>query len=194
MPRLSDVTAESLLQDFLSLVEPDGYRAELIGGEIVLSSPPDGNHQVIVGEIIQQVIRNSVEEMDFSGYKGLIVPDRGIPDAGRVIPDGTFLPARANLVRGAPPWMAAAGVAMVVEVTESQPWLDRETKRRSYAQAGIPLYLLIDRELDQVTLFSRPGVDTYGSLVSQSFGGSVWLPEPFAFTLRTGGFPGHRRS
>jgi Uma2 family endonuclease len=186
MPHVADVTANSLLRDFLAFEEPECYRAELIDGEIVLTPPPDGSHQVIIGEIIKQVI-SKAPKMVFSGHKGLIVSDRGAAGAGRVIPDITILPSR--ILCGAPPWMEPAGVTMVVEVTLSQPARDRDTKRVAYASAGIPLYLLVDREFGLITLFSDPvGGDYAVSLIVPS-GTGLQLPAPFSFTLETASFP-----
>jgi hypothetical protein len=51
--------------------------------EIVLTPPSDGNHQVIVGGIISQVILKSAAEIAFSCYRGLIVPDTRVTGAGR---------------------------------------------------------------------------------------------------------------
>jgi hypothetical protein len=124
--------------------------------------------------------------MHFSGQKGLIVPAVG--GEGRVIPDMTFVPAKLGLFRGAPPWMPASGVAMVVEVTSSSPDHDRNAKRRAYAAARIPLYLLIDRQRREVTLFGDPARDEYTSSSAVQIGGRIKLPDPFAFTLETEGF------
>jgi len=38
-------TPDTLLRDFLSLDIPEGYRAQLIDGEIVVTPPPGGNRE-----------------------------------------------------------------------------------------------------------------------------------------------------
>jgi Uma2 family endonuclease len=184
----SHVPTSYLLEDFLSLDTPEGYRAELISGEIVVTPPPDGNHEDIIGHIIKQVLRNSTLEMDFSGHKGLIIPARGVHPANHVIPDATFASAELRLFRGAAPWMSATRVAMVAEVTSQRAGLDRNEKRRGYAAAGIPLYLLADRQHQRLTLFSDPQKDDYARTLAATFGESLELPKPFAFTLETAPF------
>lgn len=183
-----DAQLDVLLQDFLSLVPPEGYRAEFIDGEIVMTPPPNGDHEDIVGQIVKQVFRKSVVEMDFAGHKGLVVPGGGAVDGARVIPDATFAPTGARLFRGAEPWMKTAGVAMVVEVTSSRPERDRDAKRHAYAGAGIPLFLLVDTQNRKVTLFKDPAGDDYPSLTTVAFGTSLELPAPFSFALETEGF------
>ena len=54
--------------------------------------------------------------------------------------------------------------------------------------AGIPLYLLIDRQRREVTLFGEPVRDGYTSSSAVRIGGRIKLPDPFSFTLETEGF------
>jgi Uma2 family endonuclease len=187
MTRDSDAPANFLLRDFLALETPEGYRAELIDGEIVVTPPPDGTHEDIIWLIAKQVARKSSVDMDFSGNKGLVLPARAAARA-YVIPDATFAPAELRLFSGAPSWMEPDGVAMVAEVTSSRPETDRDAKRRAYATSGIPLYLLADRQLGRITLFSDPRGDDYAGTASVPFGSSLDLPKPFAFTLDTSDF------
>ncbi|MEV8065313.1 Uma2 family endonuclease [Streptomyces sp. NPDC085995] len=180
--------AEVLLEGFLALDTPEGFRAELIEGDIVVTPPPDGDHEDYIGLIVSQVVRRSRTDMQFSGNKGLKLRSGGHCPKNHVIPDGTFAPAERRLYRGADPWMPCTGVAMVLEVTSTKPEADRETKRRCYARGGIPLYLLVDRETAMVTLFSEPEKDDYLRSLKRSFGDALPLPEPFAFDLDSAEF------
>lgn len=179
---------EVLLEGFLALDTPEGFRAELIEGEIVVTPPPDGDHEDYIELIVSQVYRKSKTDMQFSGNKGLKLNSGGACPKSHAIPDGTFAPRKLRLFRGADPWMPCDGVALVVEVTSAKPQADREAKRRCYARGGIPLYLLVDREATSVTLFSDPVKDDYRELITLPFGKPLTLPEPFAFDLETSAF------
>lgn len=190
MARDPDDSTGFLLEDFLAADAhtPDGYRAQFIDGQMIVAAPQEGNHESVVGAIAEQVALKSAERMQWAGHKGLIVPSFGEGDDGRAIPDLTCAPRSLELFRGAPPWMEVAGVALVVEVTSTRPEVDREAKRRAYAAAGIPLYLLADREVQRVTLFTHPAAGDYQRTAMTPFGGELELPEPFAFTLDTTDF------
>ncbi|MEU8560751.1 Uma2 family endonuclease [Streptomyces cyaneofuscatus] len=180
--------AEVLLEGFLALDTPEGFRAELIEGEIVVTPPPDGDHEDYINVVLKQVLRKSRTDMDFSGNKGLKLPSGGGCPKNHAIPDGTFTATGRRLFRGADPWMPCEGVALVVEVTSTKPQADREAKRRCYARGGIPLYLLIDRDESSVTLFSDPEDADYRQHLTIPYGKPLPLPEPFAFDLETGDF------
>jgi Uma2 family endonuclease len=179
---------EVLLEGFLSLDTPEGFRAELIEGEIAVTPPPDGDHEDYIELIVSQVYRRARTDMQFSGNKGLELPSGGSCPRNHLIPDGTFAPRELRLFRGAESWMPCEGVALVVEVTSTKPIQDREAKRRCYAQGGIPLYLLIDREKSSVTLHSDPENGDYRQSCTMPFGKPVALTEPFAFDLETSDF------
>ncbi|WP_406142588.1 Uma2 family endonuclease [Streptomyces sp. NBC_01089] len=188
MPHDPLTQAEVLLEGFLALETPEGFRAELIEGEIVVTPPPDGDHEDYIGLIVDQIARCSRLAMQFAGNKGLKLRSGGGCPKNHAIPDGTFAPMDQRLFRGAEPWMPCDGVALVVEVTSSKPQADREAKRRCYARGTIPLYLLVDREESSVTLFSDPEGADYRQRCTIPFGKPLALPDPFAFELETGDF------
>lgn len=177
-----------LLESFLDLQTPEGFRAELIEGEIVVTPPPDGDHEDYIGRVVEQVILRSATRMRFAGNKGLLLSSGGRCPRDHVIPDATFAPSDLQLFRGAPPWMPPGGVAMVLEVTSVRPERDRTAKRHCYARAGIPLYLLVDRDLSRTSLFSAPEDDEYTEVHLAPFGKAIDLPAPLSFALETDDF------
>ncbi|MFD5268582.1 Uma2 family endonuclease [Streptomyces sp. NPDC058335] len=179
---------EVLLEGFLALDTPEGFRAELVEGEIVVTPPPDGDHEKYISRIVRQVIKRSGTDMDVSGNKGLKLRSGGACPKNHVVPDATFAALDLDLFGNAGPWMPCDGVAMVLEVTSTKPTADREAKRRCYARGGIPRYLLVDRDTSQVTLFSDPMHDDYREHTTLPFGKPLTLPEPFAFDLETADF------
>ncbi|WP_411129429.1 Uma2 family endonuclease [Streptomyces sp. x-19] len=179
---------ETLLDFFLGLDTPQGFRAELVEGEIVVTPPPDGNHERLFSRLVRQVLRNAETDMDVSGTKGLLLPRGGRCPKNHVIPDATFAPVDLDLFRGAESWMPGDGVALVVEVTSRQADRDRVSKRHCYARAGTPLYLLTDRDKSTVTLFSEASDDDYLGHTTVPFGKPLPLPAPFSFDLDTAAF------
>ncbi|WP_405011468.1 Uma2 family endonuclease [Kitasatospora sp. NBC_01539] len=168
---------DDLLEAFLTLDTPEGFTAELIEGEIVVTPPPDGGHETAIGRIVRQVHRYGPPDLDFAPGKGLIVP------GGRYVPDGTF--TEADALRGRGSWSEPDGVLMVLEVTSRRPGKDREAKRVGYAAAGIPLHLLADREFDRIVLHSDPRNGEYTTVTGVPAGDPLPLPGPFGFTLAT---------
>ncbi|ARF59578.1 hypothetical protein B1H19_20265 [Streptomyces gilvosporeus] len=176
-----------LLEIFLELDagSPECVRAQLIEGEMVVTTAQAGSHEHCLSRFTEQVVRR--HEFSISAHKGLVLPSYGPHPDNHVIPDLTIVGRRE--FRGAPPWWRPYGeLKMVVEATGDRPELDRTAKRRSYALARIPLYLLIDRERAATTLFREPGDGDYLVHHTAAFGKPVPLPSPFSFDLETTDF------
>lgn len=172
------VTAEErqAFLEFDATLGPE-YRAELIGGRIVVNPPPAGNHEHVLSRLTVQLVRKSAVAVDISANRGLSTA------FGNFIPDLTV--AEQGSFQGEPPWGTPVGTLMLVEVTSSAPVDDRETKRQAYAAAGVPLYLLVDRDRRESVLFSDPDVEArdYRTGHHVAFGSDLELPAPFSFTL-----------
>jgi Uma2 family endonuclease len=85
-------------------------------------------------------------------------------------------------------------IAMVVEVTSPKSAETVENdygiKAEQYAEAGVPLYLLVDQEKSRWTLFAlateKPG---YQIEAQGDYGSPIELPDPLAFTVATEQWP-----
>jgi Uma2 family endonuclease len=78
-------------------------------------------------------------------------------------------------------------VLMTVEVTSTKPANDRSGKPEGYAAAGIPVYLLIDRERDELVVYSQPERGRYRQRFTTSgLGEELRLPDPVGVVLPTG--------
>jgi Uma2 family endonuclease len=172
------VTAEErqAFHEFDATLGPE-YRAELIAGRFIVTPPPNGDHESVIGKLTVQAVRNSAVDITVSGNRGFHTP------FGNFIPDLTV--AEPGSFDGEPSWGTAAGILLLAEVTSSVSTDDRESKRRAYAAVGVPLYLLVDRDNLETVLFSRPDVEAqdYRADIRVPFGSDLVLPAPFSFTL-----------
>ncbi|WP_171164571.1 Uma2 family endonuclease [Streptomyces sp. I05A-00742] len=161
---------------------PEAVRLEFIKGKVGVKPVPNGNH----GEIIRWLQEQCMQHVP----EAWLYPEQGLKveqyRKGRARPDGSLAPRKYFL--GQDEWAEAKGVLMTVEVTSSDSDAnsrDRVDKPDGYAAAGIPVYLLIDRDDHTVYVHSEPEGGKYRNVVNQPFGGRVELPAPLGFTLET---------
>lgn len=191
--RDSDVVAEDSMGssvenafDALSAAAPEGWRVELIEGEIHVVPPANGEHEEIVSELSDQVTQRRRDGglRSYTGL-GLYVPDAS--PTGKVVPDLVIAP-KGSFGDDAE-YHDPAPVMLVGEVTSrSTGRQDRGPKLRGYARAGIPCYLLIDREAGEVVVHSEPSDGAYTRSTEAKLSKSIELPEPLGFALDTGEF------
>jgi Uma2 family endonuclease len=192
--------ASGELDDFLHL--PEGSRAEIIGGEIVVSPTPVVAHGNVIHSISSAIERarfadetypwtsRQVMAVNLVGFEQGYVPDLIIAE------ERVFKAAGRGEGRDVSP----DEIEMVVEVTSrSQAAYDRppakdgtrrkQTKWWGYALAGIPYYLLVDRDpkVSSTTLYSIPDRRSRAYLHRESweFGATIDLPEPFNVKVKT---------
>ncbi|MGH3025841.1 MAG: Uma2 family endonuclease [Gaiellaceae bacterium] len=85
-------------------------------------------------------------------------------------------------------------VVLIVEVTSPDTpetvVNDRGVKPRLYAKNGVPLYLLVDQERGEWTLYSLVEDEpTYEVHSTGAYGKPILLPEPFGFAVETAEWP-----
>ncbi|WP_254401155.1 Uma2 family endonuclease [Streptomyces sp. AC555_RSS877] len=166
----------------LAAVAPETVRLEYIKGKVEVKAVPDGNHRSIFMWLLRQCMQHR-PDLD-------LVPESGVKAEayrkGRARTDGTLVPV--DHFRGDGEWSDPDGSLMAVEITSR----DRDTNQRDridkplgYAEADIPVYLLIDRDNNTVTVFSEPKDGRYQRSPSYPWGATVELPSPVDITLDT---------
>ncbi|MEV8531095.1 Uma2 family endonuclease [Streptomyces sp. NPDC051211] len=176
-----------LTEEFESLArigarEIEGLRLEFIDGKLGVKAVPDGDHDRIV-LWLSRVCMQHRPELWLHVERGLKVQEYR---SGRARPDASMAPDDAFVGQGE--WADPAPVLMVVEVTSydsDTDGRDRNEKPRAYAQTGIPVYLLVDRDSCEVTVYSEPNGRRYQNARTVPFGQDVELPEPVGITFQS---------
>lgn len=162
--------------------EVEGLRFEFINGKLGVKAAPDGDHGTII-VWLSRICMQSRPELWFYGEQGIKIQRYR---NGRARPDGVLV-LTASLA-GHGEWAEPDPVLMVVEVTSydtDTDARDRHEKPRGYAETGIPVYLLIDRDTCEVTVHSEPDGSRYENVRTVPFGKDLELPEPVGITLPT---------
>lgn len=165
--------------------EFEAVRLEFINGRIGIKGMTDGNHSEVIRWLQECCLLAGTGLWLYGGGElGLRIEKYR---KGRALPDAVLAPRGTFAGKG--DWADTNGVIMTVEVTSYDADThrrDREEKPFGYADAGIPYYLLIDRDDCSVTLYGdpAPGVG-YRSTDKKPFGAKLLLPEPIGIALDT---------
>ncbi|MBC3844361.1 Uma2 family endonuclease [Streptacidiphilus sp. 4-A2] len=173
------------VEDFEELAAgaPEHVSLEFLFGQVGAKVMPDGDHSEMIKWLQRQCMQHR-PDLWLYPEAGLVVEAYR---KGRARPDGVLAPDGAFAGQGE--WAEAAGVLMTVEVTSfdaDTDGRDRREKPRAYAEAGIPVYLLIDRSTAEAVIHSEPVKGEYSVELRLPLGKVVTLPEPVGFDLETG--------
>lgn len=178
---------DDLVQLWDEMEWPEGSKVEIIEGIITVAPTPSAGHNNIAYRILRRLAAEIPEEWGVYQTQSIAIPTR----LSAFVPD--LLVAPLDEVEGPSHLVPAAVAELVAEVTSpSNASADRITKAAAYAEAGVPLYLLIDRHAPggpTVTLYGEPKGDVYRVLRAVPFGEKIDLPAPFDLTLDTAEFP-----
>ncbi|MEV6211374.1 Uma2 family endonuclease [Kitasatospora sp. NPDC051914] len=185
-------TASQHPEDYSTVADPEralkyalrhvaGDRAEIVEGVITPMSPSWAHESA--ADVVRRQLTVRLAELDLvSGSGNLDLPG----SENWYIPDLAVVPAELAMKTEGP--LVPDQTLLIVEVgSPSNAETDRVTKRRRYGQYGAPLYLLVDRQNRECTLFSEPTRLGYATADGpHPFGTSVRLPAPFDLALDTG--------
>ncbi|WP_405678862.1 Uma2 family endonuclease [Streptomyces sp. NBC_00868] len=168
---------------------PEGCKVEIIEGIITVAPTPANQHNLIAGEVQRKLYSVLPDDGGIYQTQSVAVPSR----KGMFIPDLLVMPTEVLSESESVYYVPAAAAELVVEITSpSNASHDRIAKVAGYAQAGVPLYLLIDAFAGggpTVTLYGEPSDAVYRVLQAGKFGDTFRLPAPFGVDLDTSLFP-----
>ena len=179
-PPAADDLDQVLWRAWKAMDLPEGYHAEIIEGSIDVSPTGRRRHSVIANRL-RDALFMFLQNTDYTAYQDANV----IHGLTVTIPDVLVAPRNLETAPDAEGLgVDAAGVQVVVQVVSPghrDRNRDRIRKRRAYARAGIPVYVLVDDhdEDGAVSVLSDPdprGGD-YNTLHRQPYGTAVVIPD-----------------
>ncbi|GLW44950.1 membrane protein [Streptomyces sp. NBRC 14336] len=153
-----------------------GYRVEIIGGQILVTPPPDGPHAVVLTDLMVPFMTAGLHGVDSKVIQGIGLwletgaEDYAIPDLALV--DADF---RDHLIENN--CYDPVCFRLVLEVTSSNWKTDLKTKVASYADAKVPVYVIVDRKHERLHVLTDPAGNDYATHRIHSPGQLVTLPD-----------------
>lgn len=182
--RLDPIDQLNALEEALG--EP--ARAQYVEGSPLLPPPPDDEHNDAAFRLCVQLHAAGFDLAGLgNGYhlgrkyertQALLIPDFYVRRRTPTDVDNAFHKAHKG-------WYSIELLALVGEITSSNHETDTGPKYRTYASAGVPVYVLVHRREGKAYAFSdpvsEPGADDphYATKVEVEFGRPLPLPEPY---------------
>ena len=168
------------LAEYRAMPETDGGVWELADGELYRMPPPTYDHQNLIDFLVSMI---NLFQMELVAPIGCAVSGIGIAlsDQRSPTPDMVYLRAeRAHLIQGS----FVEGIPdIVVEVLSRDRARDLVTKRRWYAEAGIPEYWILDPANDALSVLELHG-DAYTERAALGRGNILTAPTIPGFRLQ----------
>ncbi|MEU3656243.1 Uma2 family endonuclease [Streptomyces sp. NPDC032161] len=172
-----DGEPEPLLDTANSLMEQHpGYRVEIIGGVITVAPSPDGPHARVLTKVMRPFIAAGIDDGETEVLQGIglwlpsgpadyAIPDLSVVDADfdeHMVENNCYDPAVFRLV---------------LEVTSSNYNNDLRNKVAAYAEAKVPVYVIVDRKHGRVHVLTDPMGGGYDNHQVYAPGQSAPLPD-----------------
>ncbi|MFB7738370.1 Uma2 family endonuclease [Streptomyces sp. NPDC056112] len=152
-----------------------GYRVEIIGGQILVSPPPNAAHARALSRLRTLFTASGLADGETEVLEGIglwlptgaedyAIPDLVVVDADiddHLVENNCYAPVCFRLV---------------LEVTSSNWKTDLRNKVKAYAGAKIPVYVIVDRKHQRVHVLTDPAGDDYENHRPYSPGEVVPLP------------------
>ncbi|WP_416484956.1 Uma2 family endonuclease [Streptomyces sp. CL12] len=153
-----------------------GCRVEIIGGQILASPLRDGPHGQVLTELMRSFFSADLHDVDSRVLQGIALwlptepEDYAIPDLSLV--DADF---EDHLIENN--CYDPVCFRMVLEVTSRNYRTDLRTKVNAYAEAKVPVYVIVDRKHQRLHVLTEPAGSEYANHRVHAPGETVALPD-----------------
>lgn len=176
-------TFETLLRTVAEMDTPDGYKAELIRGKIIVSPFSKLRYSRRM-RLLREQLQAHVPEGQFADTSPFLfrfeAAERGYGPDLYVADEAAFEQEGLHA--------DGAALSLVGEFTSvSTRDADWNEKLDVYGRL-VPVYLVVDMQDSEITCFWDPSPHGYRSRTTVSFGKPLQIPSPFDFSLDTSGF------
>ncbi|WP_299535322.1 Uma2 family endonuclease [uncultured Streptomyces sp.] len=152
-----DGEPESLLASANRLAEQlPGHRVEILGGLITVAPPPDGPHGRALTKLMRPFLAAGLDDGETALIQGIGLWLPGGPQ-DYAIPDLAVVDADFDAHRAENHCYDPAVFRLVLEVTSSNWTSDLRHKVVAYAEAKIPVYVILDRKHGRLHVLTEPG-------------------------------------
>ncbi|MER5782275.1 Uma2 family endonuclease [Streptomyces mobaraensis] len=151
-----------------------GHRVEVLGGQIVVTSPPDMRHALSLTALTVDFHAAQTEETWVVQGAGIRLPDGPYDYA---IPDLAVVDADADGHAIESTYYDPAVFRLILEVTSANYAQDVRAKVAAYAIAKIPVYVIVDRKKQRLHVLTDPFANEYRNHRVYAPGERAELPE-----------------
>ncbi|MFF4307284.1 Uma2 family endonuclease [Streptomyces sp. NPDC001601] len=186
-PTISGTEPDSF-EDLLDVLDElnlrDGFKAEIYRGKIVVSPWSKGYYHRVMKQVCEQ-LRPFLPEDHCLSIGPFLYVFPGDESAYGL--DIHAAPSRAFETESN--HLDGEALVFVAELTSPSTRDDDLTDKVTvYGRAGVPVYLLLDMQAKQSTVFWTPSATGYESHCTRPFGEDLHIPKPFDCPLDTTGF------
>ncbi|KUL39672.1 Uma2 family endonuclease [Streptomyces regalis] len=153
-----------------------GYRVEIIGGQILVTPSPDAPHARALDRLSRPFRAAGLDDGETEVFQNVSIwlPD-GVEDFAT--PDLCVVDADIDDHYIENNCYDPAVFRLVVEVTSSNWRTDLRTKVAAYANAKVPVYVIVDRKHQRLHVLTDPAGDKYENHRPHAPGEIVALPD-----------------
>lgn len=129
---------------------------ELLNGRIIEKMPKGTKHSSVTNYITKYFYRSFIDEAVIRVQDPIVLDDFSEPEPDLVL-------CKTPIEKYSSKHPSPADILLIIEVSDSTIYFDRNDKAMAYANAGIKQYLIVNVENNTIEDYRKPSEDGYQS-------------------------------